>query len=141
MSVEVLLARLEKVRASGGDSWRAQCPCGHASTGQMSIKLLSSGSILIHCHAGHSPMDIVEAMGLSMSDLFEKPLDQHIRPLYMAQKEKKDQSQVDDKMQGYDLRLEMAVETREQGGKLSVKDLETERKAWVEKRKLQLRLQ
>ena len=141
MGVEVLLERLDKVRASGGDTWRAQCPCGHASPGQMSIKLLSSGSILIHCHAGHSPTEIVEAIGLNMSDLFEKPLDQQVRPLYMAQAEKVQQGKVSEKIKSHDLRLDMAEDARNRGIKLSAKDLQTETHAWVEKRKLKQSLQ
>jgi len=76
-----------------------------------------------------------------MSDLFEKPLDQQVRPLYMAQVEKIQQGKFNDKIKSHDLRLDMVADARSRGIKLSAKDLKTERDAWIEKRKLKQSLQ
>jgi len=139
MSIDVILQRLNKVRQSG-DTYRAQCPCNHKSEGQLSLREVD-GRILIHCHAGHSPTEIMEALDLSLSDLFEKPLDSHIRPLYMAQKEKREQDGVEDRIKACDLRLELAAEMRSSGIKLSPADIKAEKEAFIEKKRLQANLQ
>jgi len=38
------------------------------------VKLVEDGRILVHCFAGCGAADVVEAVGLTVSDLFEKPL-------------------------------------------------------------------
>jgi DNA-binding transcriptional ArsR family regulator len=41
----------------------------------------ADGSVLLHCHAGCSPEQIVAAIGLTMSDLFPKPSATHERKI------------------------------------------------------------
>lgn len=132
-----LLERLERVKQTSSDSWRCQCPCNHSSPSQMTIKELPDGRILIHCFAGHSPVEIMQAIDMSVSDLFEERLEDRIRPLYMARQEKKKLATIHDKIKSCQLRLDMAQEMRERGIKLTQKDLDDERKAFVEMRKLQ----
>jgi hypothetical protein len=40
------------------------------------VKLVEDGRILVHCFAGCGAADVVGAVGLTVSDLFEKPLGQ-----------------------------------------------------------------
>ena len=65
-TAQPIIDRLEKVRQTSADTWRCQCPCGHAAPSQMTIKELPDGRVLIHCHAGHSPTDIMESIDLKM---------------------------------------------------------------------------
>ena len=39
------------------------------------------GVIVIHCHAGCMPLDILAAVGMEFSDLFPEKLADHIKPL------------------------------------------------------------
>ena len=126
MAVEVILDRLNHVKGGNGQ-WRAQCPCDHKSHSQMSIKELPDGRILIHCHAGHSPTEIMQALDLGLGDLFEDAIDNRIRPLFMATEQKK----VED---GAQLRLDMARDMRDKGIKLTQADLQIEREAFQQLR-------
>ncbi len=66
-----LLDRLERVRQTGRDSWRAPCP-GHngRNPSTLSISATDDGVVLLKCHAGCDVQTIVEAVGLSLTDLF-----------------------------------------------------------------------
>lgn len=68
--IEKLLGRLEKVRGKE-PTWRALCPA-HDNKHTLSLKISKApdGKILIHCFAGCGAADVLEAIGLSLSDLF-----------------------------------------------------------------------
>lgn len=68
--IEKLLGRLQKVKGDG-PTWRALCPA-HENKHTLSLKISQApdGKILIHCFAGCGAADVLEAIGLSLSDLF-----------------------------------------------------------------------
>lgn len=146
MAIEDLLSRLRvatgvEPKVSGAGQWRGKCPCSHNDGGQLAIKELNDGRILIHCHAGHSPTEIMEALDMSLSDLFEKPLDSHIQPLYMVRQENRRLATIHDKIKDCQLRLDMAKEMRERGIKLTNNDMQVERQAFLTMRQLQAGIQ
>ncbi len=66
---DVFLSKLKNVQGNG-ERYRACCP-SHDSKGRtLSLLFASDGRILIHCHAGCTPNEVVESIGLTMSDLF-----------------------------------------------------------------------
>ncbi|PHS70670.1 MAG: hypothetical protein COB23_03080 [Methylophaga sp.] len=137
MSVQNILDRLEFVRQTNPSQWVCQCPCGHVKTAQMGIKELPDGRVLIHCFAGHSPDEILEAIDMSLGDLFEESIEDRIQPLYVVRKENKRLATIHDKIKSCQLRLDMAEEMRTRGMRLTDEDLTTERNAFVEMRNLQ----
>src|SRR5262249_50030926 len=74
--VDRVLEKLEGVVSSyDGKHWSAFCPV-HEGDGQPHSRSLSvgagdNGGVLIKCHYGCATEDIVAAIGLKMSDLFE----------------------------------------------------------------------
>lgn len=83
MSVEVLLSRLDKVKKTGKDSWRACCP-SHRGTKQSLAIRDDNGKVLIHCFAeGCSITDVLGAVGLSMEDVQPKLHGEH-KPMKRA---------------------------------------------------------
>jgi hypothetical protein len=69
----LLLERLENVKPYG-QGYRACCPAHDSkSKNTLSIRTAEDGRVLLHCFAGCSPLEIVRALGLELSDLFEKP--------------------------------------------------------------------
>lgn len=73
--IDVLLSRLDGVRAYG-QGWRAPCPaCGGRNRDKLSLRLADDGKILLKCFAGCEPADIMQACGLSLQDLFPERLD------------------------------------------------------------------
>lgn len=67
---EILLARLEGVRETGPGRWIARCPAHEDRSPSLSIRELPDGRLLLHDFAGCSAVDVVQAVGLAMSDLF-----------------------------------------------------------------------
>ena len=69
------LSRLDKVKQCNG-YWMARCPVHLDNNPSLSVSVADDGRILVKCHAGCSTEDIVERVGLKLSDLFyeqEKP--------------------------------------------------------------------
>lgn len=67
---DALLARLGKLRQIREDEWTALCPAHADRTPSLAVKQLTGGKILVYCHAGCSAREIVESIGLEMTDLF-----------------------------------------------------------------------
>jgi len=68
---DVILSKLQKVKGNG-TKYRAKCPVREHSSGDSTLSLLfnDDGRILIHCHGGCEPNDVLESIGLSLSDLY-----------------------------------------------------------------------
>lgn len=57
----------------GPNAWQALCPAHDDRNPSLSIGVGGDdGRILLHCHAGCDPRDVVEALGWDMADLFPK---------------------------------------------------------------------
>lgn len=75
MTVETLLARLDKARQTGPGRWIACCPAHQDKSPSLAVRELQDGRVLLHCFAGCAVDSILAAVGLEMSDLFpDKPL-------------------------------------------------------------------
>lgn len=81
MSVETILARLEKVRKTGPNTWRSRCP-GHGSKGlTLAIRSEADGRVLFKCFAGCDFDTVLGAIGVSPDECFPpKPID-HAAPI------------------------------------------------------------
>lgn len=83
-AAEIFLARLDGVRARGTDQWSAKCPAHEDRSPSLSIKAVDD-RILLTCWAGCSALEVVNAVGLDLRDLFERPLtDTAIGPVHPA---------------------------------------------------------
>ena len=79
-AAENLLQRLERVQRTGARQWLARCPAHPDRSPSLSVAE-KDGRVLVHCFAGCAVDDVLEAVGLSLGDLFDKPLDHHCPPL------------------------------------------------------------
>lgn len=68
--LEGVLSRLHKVRKSSTGGWTACCPAHDDRNPSLSISLGEKGKILLHCHAGCSTEAVLDALGMTMADLF-----------------------------------------------------------------------
>lgn len=68
--VELVLSRLKKVHARGRNRWSACCPAHDDTNPSLSVSEAEDGKALIYCFVGCKTQDVVQAIGLSMSDLF-----------------------------------------------------------------------
>src|SRR5512134_3987358 len=84
MSVDAILAKLDRVRRVGDDRWVARCP-SHESRSQqsLSIRELDDGRTLVHDFGGCSVDQVLGAVGMKVEDLFPP------RPLEHAKRERR----------------------------------------------------
>lgn len=73
MQIDLILNRLQKVKAAGSDKWQACCPAHEDNSPSLSIKQADYGNILIKCWSGCSAQDICAAIGIELKDLFNEP--------------------------------------------------------------------
>jgi len=72
--IDELLDKLEKVRSTGKDKWVACCPVHGDRNPSMSVAE-KDGRVLCHCFAcGANGLEVVEALALPASVLFDNPL-------------------------------------------------------------------
>lgn len=62
--------RLEGVRSHEEGHWTARCPAHKDKSPSLSVTRTRDGMWLVHCFAGCSPVEILTALGLRMTDLF-----------------------------------------------------------------------
>lgn len=70
MSAISFLNRLDRVKQTGAGRWIACCPAHDDRNPSLSICEQDDGMTLVHCFAGCHVDDVMDAVGLSVSDLF-----------------------------------------------------------------------
>jgi hypothetical protein len=68
--VDLILSRLSHVRGSG-PGYVARCPAHEDRSPSLSLRD-TGDRVLLHCHAGCSTEEILDAIGLDWSDLFRE---------------------------------------------------------------------
>jgi hypothetical protein len=63
------------VKRTGPGKWIAKCPAHDDRRPSLSVKEADDGKVLLHCWSGCGAAEIVNALGLSLADLF--PGDRH----------------------------------------------------------------
>jgi hypothetical protein len=79
MSADVLISRLEKVRPTGRGTWIACCPAHNDRSPSLAIREADDGRVLLHCFAGCTALEVIDAVGLDLSDLYP-PRQHHGKP-------------------------------------------------------------
>lgn len=69
-----LLDRLELVRQTAPGRWIARCPAHADRSPSLSVRELEDGRLLVHDFGGCEIGDVLAAVGLTLSDLFETRL-------------------------------------------------------------------
>lgn len=73
-ALDRLLSHFEGAKQTGPDRWIARCPAHDDRRPSLSIREANDGRVLLHCWAGCAAPEVVGAIGLTLADLFEKPL-------------------------------------------------------------------
>lgn len=109
-----LISRLEGVRETARDCWVAKCPAHDDRTPSLSIKH-ADGRVLVHCFGGCPATDVVAAVGLQLSDLFDEPLPSS-PPMTQWQRKRQNQAQHALKSLVHDARIVMCAAGRMAAG-------------------------
>lgn len=80
-AVQRVLDRVENPKQSAPGRWMCKCPAHEDRGPSLSIREMDDGRVLIYCFAGCGTGDVLAAMGLRMSDLFDKPIAHHLPPV------------------------------------------------------------
>jgi len=75
VNIDRILSSLDKVKPKGRDSWVACCPAHNDKSPSLSIKELPDGKVILNCFGGCTAEEVVNSIGLTMSDLFSEPLE------------------------------------------------------------------
>ena len=78
--LDTVLSRLHSVSQTTPGEYTACCPAHDDRTPSLSVTEDSGGTVLLHCHAGCSAADVVEAIGLQWRDLFPDDVDASWKP-------------------------------------------------------------
>ncbi len=68
--IDKILPLLDRVKKTGSDRWVSCCPAHDDKRPSLSIKEADDGKVLLKCWTGCGAAEIVNAMGLSLADLF-----------------------------------------------------------------------
>jgi len=73
-----LLDRLHRVKQTGPGQWICVCPAHEDKSPSLSIREVDD-RVLLHDFGGCDTGRVLPALGLSLADLFDKPLAPHVR--------------------------------------------------------------
>lgn len=73
MLFEEILNHFQVVRRNGNKA-QCICPAHNDNKASLTISRSKDGKTLVYCHAGCKTQDVLSAVGLTMADLYEKPL-------------------------------------------------------------------
>ena len=69
MTIETLISRLDGVKETGPGKYVSRCPSHDDRSPSLAIKDGDDGRVLIHCFAGCEPQSVLDAIGLTFSDI------------------------------------------------------------------------
>ena len=70
MKIDEIIASMPWARRNGPDKWMCKCPAHEDRSASLSISHVN-GQTLVHCFAGCSPDEIMQAIGMRVSDLWD----------------------------------------------------------------------
>lgn len=76
-AADVLIAKLAGVKATGRGRWMAKCPAHDDGSPSLSIREMEDGRVLIYDFGGCHSLEVLGALGLSLTDLFADRLTHH----------------------------------------------------------------
>ena len=80
MSIDNILNRLDRVKETGNSKYLACCPAHDDRSPSLSIRETKDGQILLNCFAGCDVHSVLDALGLTFSDVYPEPLGHHFKP-------------------------------------------------------------
>lgn len=78
---EKVLDKLQGVKRTGTEKWIARCPVHNVKSSSLSIRVTQDGRVLLHCFGGCETGDVLAALNLKFTDLFDKPLAHYLPPV------------------------------------------------------------
>ncbi|MFM8342189.1 MAG: hypothetical protein ACKN9F_08225 [Methylomonas sp.] len=70
--VNSFLNQLHGVKQTGPNKWLARCPAHDDRSPSLAIRVADDDKVLVHCFGGCSVSEVLDSVGLELSDLFPK---------------------------------------------------------------------
>lgn len=112
-----------------GGKFMALCPAHDDRNPSLSVGEMPDGRVLIHCHAGCSPSEVMESMSLRLSDLYPDGAMGEWGPQWWASNRKEREEQATRDFADR-LTLEVHQAKRARGQELTQQELREEREAF-----------
>ncbi len=80
-AIDKVLDRLQGVKKTGDRRYIAKCSAHEDKSPSLSVRETDDGRVLIHCFGGCGAVDVCESLGLTLADLFDKPIEHHLAPV------------------------------------------------------------
>jgi len=80
-AIDKILDRLDGVKKTGDRRYIAKCSAHDDRSPSLSVRETDEGRVLIHCFGGCGTDDVCTSLGLTLADLFEKPLRHNLPPV------------------------------------------------------------
>ena len=123
MTPDEFVTRLDCVKSKGRDKWMACCPAHDDKDPSLAVSATPNGKILLRCFSGCSALEITNAMGLGLEDLF--PDAHQENPMAFAIREKAAKQKLEQKISHAMSYLQILTASVRDGK--SVKDYEIEK--------------
>lgn len=72
LPLDIILDRISVVSQTGS-TWYARCPFHHDNRPSLSVSVTAHEVVLLHCHYGCTPEEVLGAIDLTLRDLFPSP--------------------------------------------------------------------
>jgi len=80
-AIHTLLGHLDRAKQTKPGSWAAACPCCQSRLGRpVLVTETNDGRVLMHAFCGCETKTVLDAIGLTFTDLFDAPLTFHASP-------------------------------------------------------------
>jgi hypothetical protein len=87
IKARILELSLDRAQDYGVEGLQALCPAHDDNKASLHLSEADTGDALLHCFAGCQVEDVVEALDLKMSDLFEVPMERKVVAEYVYEDE------------------------------------------------------
>ena len=76
----LILDRVQRPRRTKPGAWAAACPCCQSRKGRPLAITEAGDRVLLHAFCGCSTESVLNALGLTVTDLFDRPLEHRVEP-------------------------------------------------------------
>lgn len=80
-AAQMILDRLTGIKKTRPGRWIACCPAHEDKSPSLSIREMDDGRVLLYDFGGCDTQAVLDAMGLTLGDLFDGPLSHHLAPV------------------------------------------------------------
>jgi hypothetical protein len=84
-AIDTILTALDRAKQVRPNQWMTACPCCKSRKGRpLAVTDASDGRVLMHAFCGCSTESVLAALGMTVNDLFDRPLEHRHEPMRVS---------------------------------------------------------